>query len=154
MGALAFAVTRRAKGKTDFASSDGGCLRECNKPFKTLEVSGRNADSSDHLIGKHARCGWTWARCGFAEAWNVSANKKSHPHGWLDWFINRFARLAYAARLRLREAYSRLRAPSANSAKLEGSGTVSITISPTLMVPVVVVMSTISIPVPVNPAVS
>jgi hypothetical protein len=34
----------------------------------------------------------------------VRPNKKSHPHGWLDWFVSRFARLAYAASLRFRQA--------------------------------------------------
>lgn len=34
----------------------------------------------------------------------VRPNKKSHPHGWLDLFVFRFARLAYAASLRFREA--------------------------------------------------
>jgi len=34
----------------------------------------------------------------------VRPNKKSHPHGWLDLFVSRFARLAYAASLRFREA--------------------------------------------------
>ena len=53
----------------------------------------------------------------------VRPNKKSHPHGWLDWFINQFAKLAYAASLRFRDAQDRPIAPSANSARLEGSGT-------------------------------
>jgi hypothetical protein len=34
----------------------------------------------------------------------VRPNKKSHPHGWLDWFLSRFAGLAYAASHRFREA--------------------------------------------------
>ena len=56
----------------------------------------------------------------------VRPNKKSHPRGWLDWFINRFARLAYAASPRFRETKgSRLRAPTANNARLEGSGITS-----------------------------
>ena len=67
MGALPFALNCRVKGKTDFASSDGGCLRECNKPFKTLEVSVTNADSFDHLIGKHAGSEWTRVRRGLAQ---------------------------------------------------------------------------------------
>jgi hypothetical protein len=68
LGALPFAATRRVKGKTDFSSSGGGCLRERNKLFKTFEVSVTTADSCDHLSGKHVRCGWTWARSALAQA--------------------------------------------------------------------------------------
>ena len=42
--------------------------------------------------------GAKWVKSG------VRPNKKSHPHGWLDWFLSWFARLACAASYRFRDA--------------------------------------------------